>query len=953
MGSISVRAGSPVLVGRDDELRVLTSVLAHPPAVAFVAGEAGVGKSRVLDALLHSPELAGRWTAVGRCQAPLSGPLQFGPLLDCLRGCADRLRELSPVTGVLAPYLPELAGVLPPPPAPLADPGAERHRLFRAVRALLTGLGPAVLAVEDLHWADDGTRALLRYLLSEPPPELGLVLTYRPEDLPGPAGPPGPLGGACRPAPQVGTVRVGLGPLDLPGVRRLADELTGGPVPLEVAEALHEHTAGIPFAVHEVLRAVGPELTGPGARKVLDAMPAPVPVREAMVERLAGLEPAARRIVHAAAVLGYPVGADVLGEVAAVPRDQRRDAVIGALAGNALVELQDGRYQFRLPLAQRAVYETLRGPDRAELHIRAVRALRKLQPTPALELAEHSRRAGRLSDWLQYGEAAADRAAESADAPAAIELLQRLLADPLPPSDVDRLALKLSRVAANGLHQHDVAALLQGLMDDQRLSDAVKGEIRLGLGLLLIRQADGRQTARLELERAVDELHEKPELALRAMAVLALPWVGTTSLSETRRWADAVDARIDECAQPWRTALLAGILGGRLHTGDPAVWPRIALLPSTVDTLEERRHLARAHLNVADACSWIGHYDRARDYVDSGLRLTGGCGIPFIVSTGRATELRLDWFAGDWSGLEARATTLLESYAELMQITSELCLVLAWLAAARGDWSRVESFVDQTGLATPENSISPIVIAASATAIGMELARGDADAAVVAADRGVRLLRRKGVWAWSGELAPVSVRAYCAAGRPSDGEQLLAELRSGVDGLDAPLARAAVDVCAAELAEHRGDVATARDLFAASQRRYAALGLPYQAQLHAERAALCRLELGDDDAAGLLTAVADRFELLGASRDAARCRHVLREHGAVCASRRGRRGYGKNLSPREHDVATLLAGSRSNQEIADALFLSKRTVEQHVANVLRKLGLSSRHDLAAHPEEVH
>ncbi|WP_238547001.1 response regulator transcription factor [Saccharopolyspora erythraea] len=94
--------------------------------------------------------------------------------------------------------------------------------------------------------------------------------------------------------------------------------------------------------------------------------------------------------------------------------------------------------------------------------------------------------------------------------------------------------------------------------------------------------------------------------------------------------------------------------------------------------------------------------------------------------------------------------------------------------------------------------------------------------------------------------------------------------------------------------------------------------------------------------------LADRYAELGATRDAARCRHLLRSHGTTTPSRRGRRGYGNELSPREQDVARLLAGGRTNREIAEALFLSRRTVEQHVARVLRKLGAASRTELQRH-----
>src|SRR5690349_444374 len=140
-----------VLVGREEELRALTSASGAPPAVVFLAGEAGVGKTRLVTELDAAVRSRSRWVAVGRCQ-PMRFP--FGAVFDGLRTLGAQVR-LGPVAGVLRPYLPELAERLPPELEPLADSSADRHRLFRAVRELLCALGPGLLIVEDLQWADE------------------------------------------------------------------------------------------------------------------------------------------------------------------------------------------------------------------------------------------------------------------------------------------------------------------------------------------------------------------------------------------------------------------------------------------------------------------------------------------------------------------------------------------------------------------------------------------------------------------------------------------------------------------------------------------------------------------------------------------------------------------------------------------------------------------------------
>ncbi|GAA4443563.1 hypothetical protein GCM10023148_50610 [Actinokineospora soli] len=166
-------------------------------------------------------------------------------------------------------------------------------------------------------------------------------------------------------------------------------------------------------------------------------------------------------------------------------------------------------------------------------------------------------------------------------------------------------------------------------------------------------------------------------------------------------------------------------------------------------------------------------------------------------------------------------------------------------------------------------------------------------------------------------------------------------------GLRLLLAQAALSASRARIAEHDGDPETAVRHYRDAGARYRAMPAPYAAANVLEREALCLLPTDPDAATDLLSAQVDTFDRLGATRDAARCRHHLRGVGGAKPSRRGRRGYGNELSPRELEVARLLATGHTNREIAEVLFLSPRTVEQHAARVLRKLGVGSRNQLQA------
>ncbi|MEV0202093.1 AAA family ATPase, partial [Nonomuraea sp. NPDC050691] len=405
---------SPALVGRDQQLRALLHAITSPPAVALVQGEAGIGKTRLVRAAVELlPDE--RTVLVGHCHQ-LREPFPYGPVFDALRHAAPALPDrsaLNPVTGTLRGYLPELAEHLPPapPPPPVDDPRAERHRLFRAVHALLTAAGPVLLVVEDLHWADDGTRDLLRFLTDQPPAGLALVVTFRREDLPVPGL---PFGHAYRHPQGVNSAVVALTPLDVEGVRRMAGTLLGrAELSASFAARLREHTAGVPFVVEEVVRSLLDEVGRfPGADEDGEADPAgldriavPLLLREAMAEQLAGLSPAALRAVHAAAVLQLPADEPL---IAAVGRDGT--GLREALKAGVLLEHPDGQYGFRHPLAQQAVYDAIPGPDRRLLHRRAMAALATLDQRPLVRLAPHPRRAGDVDSRRRHGHAAAGQA---------------------------------------------------------------------------------------------------------------------------------------------------------------------------------------------------------------------------------------------------------------------------------------------------------------------------------------------------------------------------------------------------------------------------------------------------------------------------------------------------------------------------------------------------------------
>ncbi|MET8144649.1 AAA family ATPase [Sphaerisporangium sp. NPDC005288] len=931
---------APALVGRASELRALIDAMTRPPAVVLVEGEAGIGKTRLVRAALGRLASGDRVVLLGHCHQ-IREPFPYGPVFEALRDIAGRLPEpgaLNPVTGALRGYLPELSGALPPSPPPLEDPRAERHRVFRAIRALLAAVAPAVLVIEDLHWADDGTRDLLRFLADQPPAGVALVATYRREDQ---GAGRSPLGRAYRHQPDTTSVVVPLAPLDVSDVASLAGALLDrSDLSSRFVERLHERTAGIPFVVEEVVRSL-PGALDPDA---LDRVAVPLLLREAMADRMAGLSAAAVGAVQAAALLRLPAGEQLLTAVGGT------SAGLGeALRAGVLHEHAGGRYGFRHALAQQAVYDAIPGPERRSGHERAMGALLAMDSPPMVQLAFHARHAGDTEAWLRHGTAAAQQAAALGDTAVAVEVIEGMLDDPgLPAPERGPLALMLGRFAATGLSHQRVVRLLRHVLRDDFLSRDLRAEARLSLGVVLSNQAGDTAAGRPEIMAACAELSHRPTLAARGWASLAMPGWGVEPLAKHQEWMERAEALVATADDPELTAaVLANRASLEMIIGSPRAFAVAATLPSGDPSTAVRREAARAYCNLHDSATTLGHYAAAERFGREGRRLAAETGAKYPAYLLDVSTIRREWLTGRWEGLRDRAAALGELATETPLIVVDLWLVLGWLAVATGEWDEATKHFHSAGLDAPEARYVPIVLAAAGGMIELHLARGALDRAVAEAERAVGLLRRKGVWVWGAGLVPSAVAAMVWGGRTGRAADLVAEYARGIAGRIAPNADAALEVARGALAAAERRHADAAARYAQAREAYTAMPQPYAAARAGEGEARARLALGDGGAAAAFTELAERYGEMGATHDAARCRRVLRDIGVEIhlprprANRPLRNGAGA-LSQREREVARLVALGRTNREIADVLFLSRRTVESHVATVLRKLGVRSR-----------
>jgi DNA-binding CsgD family transcriptional regulator/tetratricopeptide (TPR) repeat protein len=933
------RPNSPVLVGRARVLEQLLDICGRTPALVLVEGEAGVGKTRLVQELLARCERDGRRSFVGRC-FELSEPFPLGPLLDALRG-VELPNSLPAVTGALRPFLTELADRLPEPLPALGDTGAERHRLFRGLLELLSAFGPGLLVVEDLHWADQATLDFLRFLVLQAPPELALVCTYRREDLASLLRLDAQL-----PAGST-TTRIVLEPLNPEAVRELVRAILDITGTTEVSEAFGEYlfqqTAGLPLAVEEVLLLLRQrqELVcqrGTWVRRQLDALSVPQRLRDAINERLGRLEPAARALVRAVAVLGFPADERLLARLTGLTELACGDALVESLASALLFEVGDGHYGFRHALARQAVEEAMPAPLRRRLHLRAARALESAGDKPLARLAHHYRAAGETSMWVRYAEAAANRAVSYNDHAAAYALLRDAVSLPaLAPLTRGWLAIRLARHAARCRGYEDAIAVLRPLLGEDAIPKRLRGRLRFWLGRLLYDTGESR-AAYDEAVRALGELSGPP--AAQVMSWLAVTPFAGAPVPQRLRWLDQaleIASRSSDRAMKLEIAATRAVL--LVRAGDPACWQAIEEFPRPGPALTEIEQAMRGHGNVADALLHLGHYPPAAELNQRALHLAREHS-PSFAKHFELTGLQLDWLNGRWNGLAQRLRDELDAVEDWPAATQICEAFLGLLLLAEGHTQpALRALHPLTGQLDGDSRLLTWVVAGIARA---RLAERKPAAAVAAINPVLRSVEENRMWLWAGELAPVSVEALLADGRRAEAVEVIARLAGAQEGRDAPAAFAALITCRALLAEADKLPEPAATTFLAAESAWLALPRPYEAARARARAGACRLPVDPDRGQALMLGALATFQELGAGWDAEYVRQALRRHGLVPPHRRGRRSYGNRLSPREEQVADLAAQGLQNLEIARTLHLSVKTVEGHLSSATRKLGKNPR-----------
>jgi DNA-binding CsgD family transcriptional regulator/tetratricopeptide (TPR) repeat protein len=999
---------SPIIVGRDAELARIDEARERAgtgqPVIVLLRGEAGIGKTRLIGDAIERARAAGSPILHGACLDLAGEGLPYLPFVEAIRNfvrATDRDRAielLGPALSDLGRIVPEVAalgagaGLLVEGTAPdRPDSSVDRARLFERLLGFLDRLAatdPVLAVVEDVQWVDPATHDLITYLVRNVTSErVVIVLTCRTDDL-GPGHPV--LAWLAELGRAPGAVRIDLARLSQADVERQLAAMNGRPVARELARSIWHRSEGHPLFAEELLAAAA------------DAgQPPPPSLVDVLLTRVASLDEETLPVVRALAVAGRPIDERLLAPLVGRTPGQIGDVLRAATARGVLSALPDGRHGFRHELLREIVERELSMSERREFHEGFARQL-TAQPEladdrPAAATAELARHWAAADRPLEAHPAAlaAAAAAESVHAFAdthrqlerAIALEPRLTEDARQ-TETERIDVRRRAATAadlSGAPERAIELMHAALALAEAHGDpALTGFLYSRLAFLTWSSGDG-EAALLEHRRAVDLVPEEPPSTERASVLGGLGG----ALMGLGRWAES---------RPICEAAIACAIGsGSAHEESRARTMLGSDLVALGDVEAGLDELRRAHQLAGGEATelWVvtGH--------NLGLNLLGADRLDEANAVAMDTRdgtragglerrygMELAALAGDvlvrlgrWDEADAAIADGL-ALDQLAIGTPYLASVAARLAARRGDAAAARerlAEIDGDRLEADLAVFHAIVVAEIALVEGRPEAALDAVSAVI------------GPWLatgdvlWGVPLVTLGLRAAAEraeALRADRDDSGLVELQARVVALRdhatalsprVVTAGAAAWLTTAEAERERLDgapdpepwrraiaawgsgidpfeAAYARYRFAETQLRRAGVKADVATEL--VDAWRSTVELGAASLRGAIEVLARRARVpltvdpgWATERDDG---HAETEPIATGPGRPGAPGSGPShgLSAREIEVLRLVAAGRSNGEIGDELFITRKTAGVHVTHILDKLGVSNRVEAA-------
>ncbi|WP_253194584.1 AAA family ATPase [Streptomyces sp. MP131-18] len=994
LDGVETRSPSPVFVGRAAELAELSAGLgrarAGVPQAFVIGGEAGIGKTRLVEEFLARARAEGAVTATGACVELSADGLPFAPVAAVLRALHRRLGRA--VARAAAGHEAELAGLLPELGAAGRTAGespdrARWHELITRLLERLAAARPLVVTIEDLHWSDGSTRDLLGYLFRSVHhgTRLLVLATYRTDDLHSRH----PLRPYLAGLDRLRTVRrTELRPFTRAEVAAQLTGLTGAAPGPELLSAVHVRSEGNPFFVEE-LTAGG---QGTGLSRTL---------RDLLLVRVEAQPDAVQDVLRAVAAGGHRVEHRVLAAAVRRPEAELLTALRTAVGAHLLAPTGEGDgYRFRHPLLREAVLDDLLPGERARLNRHFAEALERhgdLVPEDerAARLAGHWYHAGDRAKALPAVLAAADRARRRHAYAEQLRLLERALGlwDGVPPAVlaglrpggrigghpgagpgprpvtlVDLLAEATGAAALAG--RPDRALTLSGRA--LRLIDERHEPLRAAwfwAQRARLREGFGRSEGHAELDRARDLVRGLPPSLVHAQVM---------ALAAARLLAERPGPELFETAE--RAAALARLVGGESVELDARI--TLARLRAdageTAEGLAELsavrdRILARGEVGLLGRClvgqvstlGLAGQFGPAAELSAEALGLADRYGLADTRGRLAAAHANALVQLGRWQEADAALAVAGERAHAVHPRVSGL-LVAGHLAVLRGDLAaaRAASADIRGKIRTPDPRPAFVI----------ELAR--LDVATAAAEGRAEAAREAFARAASGTFPPFSSpQVWGLLLAAADAEAVARDRLAAAPGRAAAVARIrqtmkvrprkpptwSAHALFVEALLLRAEGRDAPAHWAEAVTAFEGLGLPHH--LAAARLSWAEALLGGpagrtaaraedrDQAAELLrsaraTAAALGAEPLGAraGKAAARARIDLADPGVLTPAA-ARDPFG--LTRREREVLALVAAGRSNRQIGEELSMSPKTASVHVSHILSKLAVPGRGEAAA------